>query len=81
MELGGQTVHRITGGAEHQRARGGVIAQHIDDGVLAVMAGHGVRQIGDVGVLVRRAQGRDAQRVALIGLGDARDLFGHGGRE
>ena len=62
------------GAAEHDGILGVIVAQDIDDGVLAVIRSHGERPVFDIEVLLLLAGGGHANRLVLVTLrqvGDA----------
>ena len=67
--------------AEHQRVLGLVVAQHVDDGVLAVGGRDDKRPVFDVVVLSFLTRRRDAHRIALVALGKRGDGARHGRRK
>ena len=71
----------VARGAEQHRGLGLVEAQQVDHGMLDVRRRDGDRLIGDVAMAAILADGRDAQRVALVALGERDDRLGHRRRE
>ena len=76
-----EPVDRLARGAEHDRGRRLVQAQHVDDGVLDVVRHDAVGEIIDVGVLLVAADRRDAHGLALVAPGQRLDLARQRGRE
>ena len=60
-------------GAEDQRVLRLVVAQHVDDGILAVARGDSQRAVFDVDMLLLLAVGGDAHGIALVALGQLGD--------
>ena len=78
---GVKMAHRFAGVAEHQRARRIVKAQQVDDGMFGVARANAHGAIFDVGMGLAAVGGGNAQRVALIALGQRHDGLGQGRRE
>ena len=66
---------------EQHRRRCLVEAQQVDDGILDIGGRHGDGLIGDVAMATVFAHRRDAQRVALVALGQRHDRLGDGCRK
>ena len=76
--------HMIDGGAggtEDQRILRFEIAQHVDDGIVAVVRRNAQRPVIDVEVLFLVGGGGDANGITLVPLGQCFDGFRHGRRE
>ncbi len=71
----------VAGRAEDERPAGLEVAQRVDDRVLALAPGDGVRPVLDVLVRLLRRVGREAHRVALVLPGELGDALGDGRRE
>ena len=67
--------------AEQHRRLGLMQAQQIDHGILDVGGRDGDRLIADIAMPAILADGRDAQRILLIALGERDDRLGHRRRE
>ena len=76
-----QAAHIIAGGAEQDRGLRLVQTQQVDHGCLDLGGRDGHRLERDVAVAARVARGGNAQRVALIPLGQRDNRRGHGGGE
>jgi hypothetical protein len=68
-------------GAEQHRRLGLVEPQQVDHRMLDLGRRHGHRLVGDVAMPAVVADGRDAQRVALVALGQRHDRPRHRRRE
>ena len=80
-QRGVQVAHVVARGAEQDGRFRLVEAQQVDDRVLDFRRRDGHRLIGDVAVAALRPQRFDAQRVALVALGERDDRPRHGGGE
>ncbi|CUS45248.1 hypothetical protein MGWOODY_Smn1605 [hydrothermal vent metagenome] len=67
--------------AEQHRRFGLVQAEQVDHGILDIGRGDGDRLVADVAVAAILAHRRNAQRIALVALGERDDRLGHGRRE
>ena len=81
LQRGVQVAHRLPRVAEHDGAGRIVEAQQIDDGVLDFSRRDADGAIFDVGMAAFCACHLDAQRIALVALGERRDAARHGGGE
>jgi len=73
--------HPVASVAEHQRARGLEKAQHVDHGQFDFVRRDADSAVFNVAVRLVAAHGVDAQGVALIALGQGRDVLGDRCRE
>ncbi len=81
QQAGVQAPHGLAGGAEHQRRRCLLLAQHVHHGVQRFVRRRPHRAIGDVGMRAVAAQRVDAQSVALELAGKGGDVVRNGGGE
>jgi hypothetical protein len=81
MEARGQMIDGCTRRAEHDGVGRFVVAQNVDDGILAVARGDGQRTVFDIDVLLFFRRGRDAHGVLLVALGELGNGSRHGCRE
>ena len=80
-EAGMEPADIVAGGAEQQRRIRLVQPQQIDHRMLDLGRRDGHRLIVDVAMAALLADRGDAQRVALVALGERHDRLGHGRRE
>ncbi len=80
-QAGMQMAHRIARRAEQHRRIGIVEAQQVDDRMFDIGRGDRNRLMVDIAMPARLAHRRDAQRVALVTLGERGNRLGHGGRK
>ena len=80
-QAGVEVANIVARGAEQHCGLSFVKAQQIDDRIFDVRRRDGDGLIGDVAMPAIRADGRDAQGILLIALGQRNDGLGHGRRE
>ena len=78
-EAAGHAVDGGAGAAEYQGVFRLEVAQHVYDGVFAVVGRHGEGAVFDVEMLLFFRRRADAHRVALVTLGEGGDGTRHGG--